>query len=119
MRRCGAYKERGAATILACCVMAMLVALAATLLHVGSVVAARHRAQAAADLAALAVATALGQGTESSCGAAEPIVSRMRAETVSCTVEGWDAVVTVTAPVFLTTIGMRDARAVARAGPAE
>lgn len=99
--------------------MVVLVALAVALLHVGSAVAARHRAQAAADLAALAVAAALHRGAESSCGAAESIVSRMRAEMASCTVDGWDAVVTVTAPVFLTAVGVRDARAVARAGPAE
>jgi hypothetical protein len=38
---------------------------------------------------------------------------------VSCEVDDWDVEVAVTAHVILSVPGVRDARAVARAGPAE
>lgn len=111
--------EEGGATILGCCAIAVLVVVTAALLHVGSAVAARHRTQSAADLAALAAAVALDRGTVAACDSAATIAERMHTAIESCTVEDWDVIVTVTAPVYLSSLGVRDARAVARAGPAE
>jgi len=98
--------------------MAALITVTATVLHVGSVVATRHRVQSAADLGALAVAGALDQGTVAACEAADPIASRMQVQVRRCETDGWDAVLEMTAPVSAL-FGGKEARAVARAGPAE
>ncbi|MFC9838937.1 Rv3654c family TadE-like protein [Rhodococcus sp. NPDC127530] len=115
----GITEERGSVTVTACCALAALVVVTAMLVHVGSAVSVRHRAQSAADLAALAAAVALDRGTEAGCAAAREVAGRMRTEVVSCEVDDWDVEVVVTAPVILSSLGVRDARAVARAGPAE
>ncbi|MGW5152283.1 Rv3654c family TadE-like protein [Rhodococcus koreensis] len=117
--RSGISDDRGAATVLACCALGALVVVTAMLVHVGSAVAVRHRAQSAADLAALAAAVGLDRGTDAACGAAREVAGRMRTEVVSCEVDDWDVEVAVTAPVLVSVPGVRDARAVARAGPAE
>lgn len=112
-----AADDRGGASIVGCAVMAALTVVAALVLHAGSAVVTRHRVQAAADLAALAVAAALDRGSASACERADAIAGRMRVRLVRCDIRGWDAVVEAaapTSPVF----GGRDARAVARAGPA-
>ncbi len=105
--------------MLACCALAALVAITAMLMQVGTVVSVRHRAQSAADLAALAAAIGLDHGTDAACAAAHEVAERMRTAVMSCEVEGWDVEVAVTVPVPLSSLGVRDARAVARAGPAE
>jgi secretion/DNA translocation related TadE-like protein len=117
--RSGLSDDRGAATVLACCALAALVVVTAMLVHIGSAVSVRHRAQSAADLAALAAAVGLDRGTAAACAAAQEVAGRMHTRLVSCTVENWDVEVTVTAPVLPSSLGVRDARAVARAGPAE
>ncbi|MDV7242775.1 MULTISPECIES: Rv3654c family TadE-like protein [Rhodococcus] len=114
-----ARDECGSATVLACFGLAALVVITATLLHLGSAVSVRHRAQSAADLGALAAGVGLARGSESACAVARAVAERMHAEVVDCTVDDWDVVVTVTAPMLLSSLGIRDARAVARAGPAE
>lgn len=111
--------DRGSASIVGCFIMAALVVVTATSVHVGSVVATRHRAQAAADLAALAVAVALDRGSEHACAQAERIATRMRVRVRACTVDGWDAVVEVAATVTAALPGAGEAVAVARAGPAD
>lgn len=109
--------DRGGATILASFAMVGLLGIAILLLHFGSVVAVRHRAQSAADLAALAAAGTLDRGVESACAAAETIAHRMSVTVQSCRVDGWDAIVTVTARVLLSTFGVKETSAIARAGP--
>lgn len=59
--------DRGSATVAAALVCVAIIGLAIAFVYVGSAVSARHRVQAAADLAALAAAADL------SCGAAEMI----------------------------------------------
>ncbi|MEE2034463.1 Rv3654c family TadE-like protein [Rhodococcus chondri] len=113
----GSDGERGSASIVGCAVMAALIAVTAAMLHAGSAVTARHRAQAAADLAALAVASALDRGSASACERADPIAARMQVRVRRCTITDWDAVVEVVAPVPV--LGGREATAVARAGPVE
>lgn len=83
--------------------------------ELGAAVIARHRAQAIADLAALAGAGRVPAGPASACAHAKMLGSRMHAGEVSCTVDGLDVVITVAMPVP----GWRlsPARATARAGP--
>ena len=99
--------------------MAMVVLLTVMVagVHVGAAVIARHRAQAAADLAALSAAAALPVGVATACGYAQQVAGRMGADVVSCVAERLDVVVTVEAAVGLTLVG-GPARAAARAGPA-
>ena len=91
-----ARDESGGATVLACFTLAALVVVTAALVHVGGVVVSRHRAQSAADLAALASAYALDGGGESACAAASSIADRMRVELADCSVDGWQVVVATT-----------------------
>lgn len=81
--------------------------------YLGSVVVARHRAQAAADLAALAAAEQLPAGAPVACARATAVARAMRVADTHCGVDGLDVVVTVRVPVAF--VGM--ARAGARAGP--
>lgn len=83
--------------------------------YLGSAVLARHRAQAAADLAALAGAARLPAGAAAACASATAVAREMRVNDARCKVDGLDVVVTVHVPVAL----VGTARAAARAGPAE
>src|SRR5690242_19734995 len=80
----------------------------------GGLVAARHRAQSAADLGALAGAVRAVEGAGVACPAAERIVRANGARMVACRVEGLDVVVTaqVSGPA-----GWGAAEQSARAGP--
>ncbi|MEY8013983.1 Rv3654c family TadE-like protein [Mycobacterium sp. HUMS_12744610] len=85
--------------------------------YLGAVVVARHRAQAAADLAALAAAARLPAGATAACARATAVARRMGAAAVRCEMDGLDVVVTVDVAVGL--VGPAGiARAAARAGPA-
>lgn len=81
--------------------------------YLGSVVVARHRAQAAADLAALAAAARLPSGATAACARATAAAREMRVDDAECRVDGLDVVVTVQVAVALAGA----ARAAARAGP--
>lgn len=83
----------------------------------GEAVVARHRAQAAADLSALAGAQRALYGTAPACAQAIAVARRMGAVVTSCVVEDLDVVVSVDVPVVLGQFGMGPARAAARAGP--
>lgn len=85
----------------------------------GAAVIARHRAQAAADLGALAAAGALTGGPEVACAQAAAIASAMRTTVAQCRVDDLDVVVTVHAEVRLGRWGIGPATAAARAGPDE
>ena len=98
--------------------VAAVLAVTGGVLCVGSAVIARHRAQAAADLAALAGAVRLPTGAAAACGQAALVAHRMATRYAECRVDGLDVVVTVEVPVMLTDLGIGPARAVARAGPA-
>lgn len=98
--------------------IAALVAVTVGFAHVGAAVVARHRAQAAADLAALAGAKYVPAGTHIACAQASMLARAMGTIAVTCTVDGLDVVVTVEASTTLGPALMGPARAVARAGPA-
>lgn len=97
--------------------MAVLLALTAGGAAVGSAVVARHRAQAAADLAALAGAQHALYGAAPACVEVGVIARRMGAAVTRCVVEDLDVVVAVSVPVMLGRFGVGPARAAARAGP--
>jgi secretion/DNA translocation related TadE-like protein len=104
--------------VLAAVMITSLVVLGVACVYVGSAVIARHRAQAAADLAALAGAGGIALGAGAACAQATAVAHAMRTTVASCTVDRLDVVVTVAVPVSLGRFGAGSARAVAKAGPA-
>lgn len=110
--------EAGVATLWGLAIMGILLMLAAVSAGVVSLVGARHQAEAAADLAALAGAQAAVDGGEP-CRAAARIASANAGTLVDCSVDG-DIVevrVEVDSPRLLGTVWSLTGRA--RAGPAE
>lgn len=83
----------------------------------GSAVIARHRAQAAADLAALAAARDVPAGLAVACRDAVVLSAAVGALVVSCALDGLDIVVEVQVDSAARFGGA--ARASARGGPAE
>ncbi|KUI35306.1 helicase [Mycobacterium sp. IS-1496] len=98
--------------------MAALVVVTGGLAQVGSAVIARHRAQAAADLAALAAAGQIASGAGSACAQATFVARSMNTTAADCTVDGLQVVVHVEAATGLGAWRLGPARAAARAGPA-
>lgn len=94
----------------------VLLAVTAGVAVLGSVVIARHRAQSAADLAALSAAAGLTAGHQIACARAVSVATAMRTTLTDCAVQGLDTVVTVAADAGVP--GWR-ASAQARAGPGE
>jgi secretion/DNA translocation related TadE-like protein len=93
--------------------VAALLCITVAAAYLGSVVVARHRAQAAADLAALAAAARLPSGAAAACARATAVAHEMRVDETQCRVDGLDVVVTARVAVgFAGT-----AQAAARAGP--
>jgi secretion/DNA translocation related TadE-like protein len=101
--------------VLAAVMIVVLVAVAMIGVRVGSAVVARHRAQGAADLAALAAAARLPSGPAAACAGALEIARAVGAELADCTVAELDVVIAVVVAAG-GPIGGR-AHASARAGP--
>jgi secretion/DNA translocation related TadE-like protein len=99
--------------------MAVLLAITAGGVYVGSAVIARHRAQAAADLAALTAAQHLADGTGAACSQASALAHAMHTAVTRCAVEDLDVVVTIEASVPFGRLGVGSAHATARAGPVD
>lgn len=100
--------------------MAALASAAVAFAATAQAVSARHRAQAAADLAALAGAQALidGLGLEQACAEARRVAGAMEADLLECAAApaaGLRAACAV--PVRLVVLGPRQAQASAEAGP--
>ncbi|MCP2285003.1 helicase/secretion neighborhood TadE-like protein [Promicromonospora umidemergens] len=109
--------ERGAGTVLVLGVVAAVLLLAVGIAALGAAQNARGTAQAAADLGALAGATALRDGFDP-CGTAGGTVRRNGAEIASCEVFGGGVVrVVATREVSGPGGALGEARASARAGP--
>ncbi len=108
--------EAGAATLLAVSLAGVLLLVGAALSVVGAMVAAHRQAQAGADLAALAGATAAARGHDA-CLAARVVARLNDAAVVGCAVDG--AAVTVEVRVAGPRwLGQKaDLEARARAGP--
>jgi secretion/DNA translocation related TadE-like protein len=110
--------EHGSVTVWLLALGLVIVLVAAGLAMVGGAVVARHRAQAAADLAALAGAMRAWDGEAAACDRAADVSARNSAALLACRLDELDVVVTVeVVPDLLGSHGA--ARASARAGPTE
>jgi secretion/DNA translocation related TadE-like protein len=103
--------------VLAVAMLAVLLAVTLTVTQLGAAVVARHRAQAIADLGALAAAARLAEGQVAACAAAGAVISAMQANAGGCSVQGLDVVIAVEVPVSIGRWGTGQALASARAGP--
>ncbi|MGY1635690.1 Rv3654c family TadE-like protein [Geodermatophilus sp. SYSU D00742] len=110
--------ERGSATVWVVALAGVLAAIGVAAVLVGVAVVGRHRASAAADLAALAAAEQAVRGRADVCGVAARVAEANGARLTGCGVDGAAVVeVAVVVPVRLGRLGMREAAARARAGP--
>jgi secretion/DNA translocation related TadE-like protein len=91
--------------------------LGASALALGQAIAARHRAGAVADLAALAAADRALDGERQACGRAVAVARAQRARIVACTVRGEIADVTAEVRLSAPLAALPPARFRARAGP--
>lgn len=110
--------DRGSGVVWLTGFMAVVWVIAVTAMTVGSVRAARHRADAAADLAALAGAARVAEGRAAACRAAEVIAAKSGGRLSGCGVRG--SVVEISVTVVLKVPIATDALRVssrARAGP--
>lgn len=111
--------EEGFATVAGAAVVAALAVILVGVLYVGAAVLARHRAQTAADLGALAAASAHVSGRDDACTVAREWVSAQDGSpsVADCVIDGQDVIVHITVRVRLGGLGVRVATAAARAGP--
>jgi secretion/DNA translocation related TadE-like protein len=110
------HGEEGVAVVLSLALVAVLAVAAITAGGIGVTIAAHRRAQAAADLGALAGAGAAQTGDDA-CAAARRVVARNGADLATCAVSG--AVIQVEVRVALPgLLGDGEVRARSRAGPA-
>jgi secretion/DNA translocation related TadE-like protein len=114
----GRKGDQGVATVWSAAAVAVLIMVLVGALDVVGAVAARHRAEAAADLAALTAAAQAARGTTMACARAADVAAGSGGRVVLCRLQGWEAVVEVelAAPTVLVRAGR--ARGRARAGPA-
>lgn len=113
----GEVREGGFVTIAVAGLALVLVSIATLVATLGAVAVARHRAAAAADLAALSAARHVLEGQPAACKAAARTAELQGALVVSCVLLGLDAVVEVTVRPAgsLGSLGVGHGRA--RAGP--
>lgn len=105
-------RDRGSATVWAVLVATVLGAVFGGVLLLGQAVVARHRAAAAADLAALAAAASWTHGPEAACSAALRVAREQGATLAACALRGEVAEVTARPAAGSFTPQIR-----ARAGP--
>jgi secretion/DNA translocation related TadE-like protein len=111
--------DGGSATVWAAAGVAVIITVFVVGLHLGAAVIARHRAESAADLAALAAAGLAVEGQEAACRRAGEVAAAMGGTVASCRLVGWDALVEARVPVAVTApgLGIDTAAGRARAGP--
>ena len=119
--RCGAGgradgPDSGAATIWTAMAVVALAGVAVLGCWLGTAVLARHRAESAADLGALAAASHAAEGPARACERARWIADRMAVSLLTCRWQRLDAFVEVQAP-SLGFAGLPGPSARARAGP--
>lgn len=113
-----AGQDSGVATIWTAMAVAALTGVAVLGCWLGSAVIARHRAESAADLGALAAASHAAEGPERACERARWVADRMGVTLLSCRWQRLDAFVEVKAPT-IALAGLPAPAARARAGPAD
>lgn len=111
--------DRGAATALSAVLSIAVLCVMWFGFQLGAAAVHRHRAEGAADLAALAVATAAPHGRELACDRAEWVATGMGVVIGECRLYGWEARVEVRASAPGILSGLLNADARARAGPVE
>lgn len=111
-------RQAGSATIWMLTVCGLVVAAAVVALQLAVAVLIRHRAEAAADLAALAAADAALQGRPAACARAGRVAAAGAATLVSCTLADATAEVVVSVPARLLLGRFPPVVARSRAGPA-
>lgn len=116
--RAGRPDDSGVATVHAALAAVLVLGLAVVGIDLGGAVLARHRAEAAADLAALAAATDAALGQDVACARARTIATGMDSSVRQCVLDGWDALVEVGTP-RAAVFGDPEALGRARAGPVE
>lgn len=109
--------ERGAGSVVAVAMLGVLVTVTVAAAGVVGVILTHRMAQSAADLAALAGASALQDGGDA-CAEAATVADRNRASLTRCQVDGWTVSVVVTARTARLPGGALDLSARGRAGPA-
>lgn len=109
--------EAGYATVWAAAVMAMVLGLALVGVELGMATSIRHRAEAAADMAALGAAGHAGDGEAAACAQAARVAERMSTLLTACRVSGWEVRVELEVRAGGLPGLWGDARARARAGP--
>lgn len=109
--------DTGVATVWAAVAVTAILGLLLVGLDLGSVIAARHRAEAAADLAALAAAGHAVHGEVPACARARRVAEQMGGRASVCRISGWEALVEVEFGVRSTTVTSGAAVGRARAGP--
>ena len=109
--------QTGAATLLAVAMAGVLMLVGAALAVVGAMVVAHRQAQAGADLAALAGATAAARGGDA-CQAARDVARLNDGTVVACAVDGGTVTVKVRVPGPRWLGQQSDLDARSRAGPA-
>jgi secretion/DNA translocation related TadE-like protein len=109
--------DEGMATVFSLGIVMVLTAVTAVVASVGVVVVARHRAESAADLAALVVTGRAHEGEAVACAAGRATAEVQGGRLVSCRLEAdLDAVVRVVVRPPGRLGGLGQASAVARAG---
>jgi secretion/DNA translocation related TadE-like protein len=110
--------ERGSATVWGLGAIAVVAVLTVLVMSMASAVVTRHRAEAAADLGALAAASRAETAAARPCAAARDVAQHMAVRLARCRMAGADAIVEVSLRPggLLAAFGTASARA--RAGPA-
>ena len=111
------FDDRGAATIWTAGGIATVMVVVSGLLSFVAAVATRHRAESAADLAALAAASWAVAGEEQACAQARWVAEQMGVVMRSCRLSGLDALVEVVVEPAGVLGEFGAAAAKARAGP--
>ncbi|HEY4007796.1 MAG TPA: Rv3654c family TadE-like protein [Pseudonocardia sp.] len=112
-------QDDGLATVWAVSAIAVLVMAMVFGLGLGAAATGRHRAEAAADLAALAGAGHALDGEPTACAYADRVAEPMHARLVSCRLVGAEVTVVLEVPTQAPLLAHRAAVGRARAGPAE
>ncbi|MET8852433.1 Rv3654c family TadE-like protein [Amycolatopsis sp. NPDC004625] len=108
--------DSGAATIWTALAVTALAGVAVLAFWLAAAVTARHRAESAADLAALAAASHAAEGPTEACERARWVTTRMGVTLLTCRWQRLDALVEVEAP-SPGLVGLPNSSARARAGP--
>jgi secretion/DNA translocation related TadE-like protein len=97
--------------------IAVVWVVAMVAMSAGGVRAARHRAQAAADLAALAAASHARDGSARACGVAATVARAAHARLINCALRARVAAIKVVVATHVIGFGSVHITAIARAGP--